>query len=121
MTHEYKHYIDLSMFSPSDGFPEPLDPAKSANRILAYARELEARVKELEIRDVSATHMIMDADFKKHEMSLRIADLERQLAEAKSCGDNLRRFVGDYPDELQAQEDWIKLWLPLPETRKEDV
>lgn len=53
----------------------------SSPKLLAYARELETRVNELEIRDVSATHMIMDADFKKHEMSLRIADLERQLAE----------------------------------------
>ena len=48
MTHEYAHFIDLSMFSPSDGFPEPLDPAKSANRILAYCRELEERVAKMQ-------------------------------------------------------------------------
>lgn len=72
----YKHFIDLKTVGEY-----PCTPPRCRS-ILAYARELEARVKELELRDGDATHMIMDADFKKHDMSLQIADLKRQLAEA---------------------------------------
>lgn len=126
MTHEYKHKVKLHTYdhcSKCDGYMSSYveccncGHAADVDSLLDYARELEGRcaslelaVKELEIRDVSATHMIMDADFKKHEMSLRIADLERQLAEATNL--NHRMNYELYGDQFLAC---------LPETKKEDV
>jgi len=87
------------------------------DKLIAYARELEERVKELEQNIIHKEHIYNQAEddanhyhFVSDEQETRIADLERQLAEAtqwrspETAPRDGTIIVGQFPETLAGIE-----------------